>query len=247
MIEENLTVPETTESSGADISMETDMMTQTEQPGSPPPEPTKPIDFVHVDERIRRELSSSGLCMFVPKIDHQEDDALCAEIRTLQRRIREQICVNHYRKRKLLEVARGKLPAQEFYSLLNEIDKQIEVAFGKRVKVQKKKKKSVATSPSPVNSQSDSVPLVETRIKLLESFKSLVPPLSEFLSSSATASLFDLQQEEKVVQYARRVGNWLPIPEQPLNHVRLAKQASHPVFPSLDARDNMPFEQPSPL
>ncbi|PJF18026.1 hypothetical protein PSACC_02169 [Paramicrosporidium saccamoebae] len=238
LIEENLTVPETSENGGTGDSTPPDEISQ-EQSASPPPlETLKGINFVHVDERIRQELSQSGLCSFVPKVDYQEDDEICAEMRTLQRRLRNQVCLNHYRKRKLAELVRTKLPSQEFYTLLGEIDKQIEQAYSKRSRVQKqqkKKKVSVTTpSPSPVNTPMEPIPLVETRQKLLAAFSDIIPSQREFLASSAPAALFNAADEAKVLQYAHDSGNWLPIPEQSLHHVKLAKQPAHPVFPALE-------------
>jgi hypothetical protein len=240
LIEENLTVPETSlENGNGEIPSPTE---GEEHLNSPPPmETLKGINFVHVDERIRQELSQSGLCMFVPKIDYQEDDEICSEMRTLQRKLRQQVCLNHYRKRKLSGLIRNKLPAQEFYTLLADIDKQIEQAFSKRSKIQKQKKKKVSVtspSPSPVSSQQlEPIPLVETRQKLLVAFSDIIPTQRDFLTPTAPPSLFDAEDEAKVVQYAMESGNWLPIPDQPLNHVKLSKPPAHPVFPALAGRE----------
>jgi hypothetical protein len=250
LIEENLTVPETSENGGGGDSTPPDEISQEQSTSPSPLETLKGINFVHVDERIRQELSQSGLCSFVPKVDYQEDDEICAEMRTLQRKLRDQVCLNHYRKRKLAELVRTKLPSQEFYTLLSEIDKQIEQAYSKRSKVQKqqkKKKPSVATlSPSPVSTQMEPVPLVETRQKLLAAFSDIIPSQREFLASSAPAALFNAADEAKVLQYAHESGNWLPIPEQSLQHVKLAKQPAHPVFPALERQKQSERErQPS--
>lgn len=248
MIEENLTVPETADGGPEQSNCDADSP-QDSQMASPPPQEglhssttssspnNKIVDYVHVDERIRQELSQSGLCMFVPKVDYQEDDPICAEIRTLQRKLREQVCINHYRKRKLADMIRSKLPAQEFYSLLGEVDKQIEQTFSKRTKVTKKKKRGntpAPSSPAP-GTPVETLNLVETRRRLIEAFSSIVPSQKEFLSASPGGPLFDPSVEEKVVQFASESGHWLPIPEQPLTHVRLAAQAAQPVFPMLNS------------
>lgn len=246
MIEENLTVPEPSDHGGAEQSVG-----DTEGEVQPPSLPTagelaplKPVDYVHVDERIRQELSESGLCIFVPRVDYQEDDAICAELRTLQRRLREQVCLNHYRKRKLAELLSERLPAQEFYALLADIDRQLEQLFSRRLKVQKKKKRpsgpsggAPGPSPSPVSATPEVTNLVETRRRLIASFAHLMPSQREFLSvatsRSGGARLFDPEQEERVLEFARESGNWLPVPDLPLSHVKLSSPPAQPVFPAL--------------
>lgn len=156
LIEENLTVPESPDGEGSsgDTSMDASHSNSESTCATPLPDATFTkncaIDHVHVEERIKQELTHSGLCMFVPKIDYQEDDAICSEIRMLQKRLREQVCLNHYRKRKLLEVVRSKMAAQELYTLLSDVNKQIEASFAKRNKIQKKKKRPTAT---PISGQ----------------------------------------------------------------------------------------------
>jgi hypothetical protein len=97
-----------------------------------PPLPI-PSDYIQVDDRIRKDLAMIGFEEFSNVThDYQEDDQICAEIRNLQRQLQEQLAVNYYRKRKLSEIAKSKLPPQEFYSLLNDIDKQLEQVYLKR-------------------------------------------------------------------------------------------------------------------
>lgn len=232
---------------------------------SPPPShlqlPTSKLeilsesDFYHVEERIRRELAEAGLAMFVPSVDYQEDDPICMEMRTLQRRLSEQVCVNHYRKRRLAALVREKLPAQEFYNLLGEIDGQIQNNFAKKGKTasRKRPKKGNSTSssgsvpqitveyenPSSSTTMSglgDGISLVDTRYRLVEAFRDLVPPQFEFLSTS-NVSIFEPDAEERVLQYACEHGGWLPVPDNPIESLLQQQQRSakshgaHPAFP----------------
>lgn len=270
MIEENLTVPETTaatennvpdqpsagetEINGEGGTMSTSALSPSDAMMAAATTATvnvKSVDYVHVDERIRQELAQSGLCMFVPKLDYQEDDMICAEMRILQKQLREQVCLNRYRKRKLATIVREKLPAQEFYTLLSEIDKQIEQTFSKRVKnaLKNKKKKgsTLAASPSPSTVPSECLALVETRRRLVSSFAGLVPSQQEFLAASPSLGrLFDPPMEEKVLEYARDSGNWLPIPDQPVLYTRLAQHPAQPVFPSYKGKpETIVFETPT--
>jgi hypothetical protein len=198
-------------------------------------------DYVAVEDRIKRDLSDAGLRMFVPRVDFQEDDEICLEIRSLQRRLRDQVCLNHYRKRKLASLVRDRLAAQEFYQLLGDVDKQIEHAFSKRARGIKKKpgKRPAATVMTPSSGSamaspppaSTSVPLVDTRDRLLEAFADLIPSQAEFLTPPPAGPLFDEETEQRVLRFAQESGSWLPIPEHPLQHMKMLHTASHPVFP----------------
>lgn len=266
MIEENLTVPET--SASADSSSSTESVSPGELEGGGEASSSscvltdvtmamnvKNVDYVHVDERIRHELAQSGLCMFVPKLDYQEDDMICADIRALQKQLREQVCLNRYRKRKLAKIVREKLPAQEFYTLLNEIDKQIEQTFSKRVKnaLKNKKKKGLQLTASPSSSAvpTECLALVETRRRLVTAFAGLVPSQTEFLAAAPPQGrLFEPSMEEKVLEYARNSGNWLPIPDQPPPNARQTPAAAQAVFPSYKGTPSDPsivFETPTVL
>lgn len=282
MIEENLTVPETEGSSSSssgsssahasasdltsaalDDCVDSTGGKQGAGGGSSTPAPPTAtfMDHVPVDERIKQELAQAGLCMFVPQVDYQEDDEICAEIRVLQRRLCETVCLNHYRKRRLASAVRERLAAQEFYLLLGDVDKQIEQAFAKRAKGLKKRQQSQHKRHSGTPSSGSAaaatlspqaaaaLPLVDTRDRLLSAFADLIPSQMIHLSgplangcdagsimNDAADSLFSEQAEAEVLQYARQTGHWLPIPEQPLQYVRLAKTAAHPVFPVLAAQ-----------
>lgn len=215
----------------------------------------QPKDFVHVDERIRSELAAAGLAMFVPRKDHREDDEICAEMRKLQQMLREQVCINQYRKRRLVQYVRTTLPAQEFYTLLGEIDRQIDAAFARRIRVLKKRKKGPAgLLGTPSNSTSPSylepIMLAETRKKLMDAFVEIVPQHHEYVNQvTCPVDLFDHEEETRVIEFARSSGRWLPIPINPLEHVRLARTTAQPVFPTVttcaDGDSSIIFEVPS--
>lgn len=252
LIEENLTVPESPETDSSPGESSVDSGSQIESHCSTPISETaagchkaSAADYVHVDERIRQELTHSGLCMFVPKIDYQEDDSICCEIRSLQKRLREQVCLNHYRKRKLLQVIKEKMAAQEFYTLLGDVNRQIEVSYAKRNKVQKKRKRGTPApigsisgnaSPAPIIAANETLKLVETRNKLLVAFSGMILPHQEFLSFSRDP-LFSPNLEEEVLKYANEGGGWLPLP--PSNGTSQWSTAkgktanAHPVYPSI--------------
>ena len=110
-------------------------------------------DRIHLNERISKQLHELGL-KDMPTHDLQEDDPICAEMRACQSALRDHVFVNYWRKRKLAACIRKQLAAQEFYSLLLEIDKQIDAAFQRRLRANRKRKKShadnddIAATPS---------------------------------------------------------------------------------------------------
>lgn len=244
LIDEEL--PETQE----DVEMEGPEEEEAGRDSSPSPEddqmfvPSR-IDYVHLDERLRHELAASGIEEFANcSIDFQEDDAICTELRQLQRQLQEQVAVNYYRKRKLSDLAKAKLPAQEFYSLLSDLDKQLEQVFLKRSKSGKKKKKTSGGSggggtdtPLSTTVPTEAVRMLENRAKLMVAFEPYIPKLSQFLASE-DAHIVDKTDESNIVKIAQETGNWLPIP----SHHEGAQQAitteftrslpvSQPVFP----------------
>lgn len=221
-------------------------------------------DFYNIEERIRKELTEAGLTTFVPTFDYQEDDGICAEMRILQRRLRQQVCLNHYRKRKLAALIKDRLPAQEFYNLLGEVDDQIEVSFAKKGKAASRKRpKKGSTSSggggsggsvtigehnnSPMGSAEGSS-LVETRYRLLEAFKGLIPGPTEFWATS-NESLFDPTEEERVLQYARDHTAWIPIPDDPIQTLQSwscnkGDGGAHPAFPKLSQSTVLDCDEP---
>ena len=107
------------------------------------------------------------------------------------------------------------LAAQEFYSLLLEIDKQIDAAFQRRLRANRKRKKShgenddLAATPS-----ADTVRLVENREKLVEAFKQVFPDLYHVLLPPPT-KIIDPEMEKKVLEQAKKDGRFLPLPQLP--------------------------------
>lgn len=197
-----------------------------------------------LDDRIRTSLVELGFTDLTVARDYMEDDEICVEIRSVQRQLREHICVNQYRKRRLAEFIRTKLASQEFYALIGDIDKQIDGFFQRRIKSSKKKKKTVATTATGAattqtesGSQSCDVPAeaqqcLDNRQRLLSAFADVVPPRIEAWRPRDLVD-FDLQVEEDIVQQAKRSSSWMPLPTIPLKYPLSSCQ---PAFPN--ARPN---------
>ncbi|ORX97257.1 hypothetical protein K493DRAFT_281372 [Basidiobolus meristosporus CBS 931.73] len=113
---------------------------------SPVSSPTKHHELVDIDERLRRDLRHLGI-LADEDIDSNahEDNEICTTLRSLQSRLREQISVNELRKEQLEQVVHEHTAYQEYLQILNELDKQIEQAYIKRVKSLKSKKKKISS------------------------------------------------------------------------------------------------------
>ena len=200
--------------------------------------PTPSTAYTHLDERLRQDLAASGFDEFANcAVDYQEDDAICTELRSLQRQLQEQVAVNYYRKRKLSDIAKTKLAAQEFYSLLGDLDKQLEQVYLKRNKSGKKKKKSSSSSANNPEAAAvvppETVRLLENRAKLLSAFAAYIPKRHDFLASEE-APLISPEEEVHVIELAKQTGSWLPLPgslENISTEFSRPMPQTQPVFP----------------
>ena len=164
-------------------------------------------------------------------------------MRSVQRQLREQIVINQYRKKRLAEFIRTKLASQEFYSLIGDLDKQVDGIFLRRIK-NAKKKKTAPTSKVPITTDSisslstilsstneipsEALQCLENRHKLLDNFVEIVPGRIESLCPAKLID-FDPKIEEEILESARKTSKWLPLPDiqlkQPLS-------LSQPAFPN---------------
>lgn len=230
LMDEDLPLPETCNSVGAEEAV------VIEQESSLGGQQTS--EFVHLDDRLRHELASIGVEEFANvTTDLMEDDQICVEMRNLQRQLRERVALNYYRKLKLCELAKEKLPAQEFYSLLSDLDKQLEQIYLRRTRSGKKKKKTTSAAvstgnPEPQVAPADAVRLLENRAKLLNAFQTYIPPLCKHLASE-NGKLISKEDESSVLELALQTGGWLPLPQLESQSTEFARPLpdAHPIFP----------------
>lgn len=190
---------------------------------------------VPLDDRLRNSLGELGFTDLTSSRDYQENDEICVEMRSIQRQLREQIVINQYRKKRLAEFIRTKLASQEFYSLIGDLDKQVDGIFQKRIK-NAKKKKSVASSKTTIDQSAstgneiapEALQCLENRRKLLDAFAEIVPSRVDSLCPENQVG-FDESVEKGILETAKRTSKWLPLPEiilkQPLT-------SSQPAFPN---------------
>ncbi|OZJ01705.1 hypothetical protein BZG36_05267 [Bifiguratus adelaidae] len=106
------------------------------------------VDTSTFEDRLRRELQFIGL-IGEEDIDwkSREDDEVCAEIRRLQKKLKQQVEENDVRKLKLLKVVDLHLSYQEYHKILDQLDSQIEQSYMKRFRAPKSKKRKVIPAP----------------------------------------------------------------------------------------------------
>ena len=191
-----------------------------------------------VNDRIRQQLSKLGFADLSVAQSFDEDDEICVEMRLVQRQLRHQIALNQYRKRRLAEFIRSQLAAQEFYSLLEDIERQIDGIFQKRMKATKGSRKkakmgnvasdAAADAPSMPPPPAEAWQCLENRSKLLESFKALLPSRGETICPVDRVD-FDPEIEQEIAEVSKSsLEKWLPLPDMPL---RQPLQLPQPAFP----------------
>ncbi|KAJ4397298.1 Transcriptional regulator [Gnomoniopsis smithogilvyi] len=110
------------------------------------------LDYTQSEERIKQELRHIG---FLPDptsdqpqpeearadYDGAFDDEVAARLRLLQDRLRDQMLINAARKAKLSELVRERMAFQEYTTILEDLDSQVQAAYLKRTRTMGKTKK----------------------------------------------------------------------------------------------------------
>lgn len=126
-------------------------------------------DFYSMEERLKRELKYIGIFMNLPStsgekprkgnvvdsedwILNREDDEICFEIRSLQEELKGAVVRNRRRKKALLPILKEHLAYQEYCTIAEDLDKQVDQAYIKRLKAKSKKKKTI-TEPTSTPQQ----------------------------------------------------------------------------------------------
>jgi transcriptional adapter 3 len=104
------------------------------------------LDYQQVDERIRQEMRHMG---FLPlegsaegDYDGHFDDEVAARLRLLQDRLKEQILINGAHKARLTELVKERMAHQEYQTILEDLDSQVQAAYLKRTRTMGKSKKT---------------------------------------------------------------------------------------------------------
>ncbi|RPB25255.1 hypothetical protein L211DRAFT_848121 [Terfezia boudieri ATCC MYA-4762] len=110
-------------------------------------------NFTAIEEAMKRELKYFGLWEpneQEPNWDEQQDDEVSARLRALQKELRKQSILNGARKARLTSMLSDQLAYQEYATILEDLDKQVEQAYTKRTRNFKPKKKKVVPNGAGV-------------------------------------------------------------------------------------------------
>ncbi|WYZ44275.1 hypothetical protein EsH8_VII_000711 [Colletotrichum jinshuiense] len=104
------------------------------------------LEYTQVDERIKQELRHIGFLPqdgnFEGEYDGAFDDEVAARLRLLQGRLREQMLINGARKSRLTELVKERMAHQEYQTILEDLDTQVQAAYLKRTRTMGKSKKN---------------------------------------------------------------------------------------------------------
>ncbi|KAG8533875.1 uncharacterized protein KY384_001616 [Bacidia gigantensis] len=97
-----------------------------------------------IDERLKTELRHIGILPpdEEPNFDAHEDDEVAERLRWLQDRLKKVSVMNGARKRRVLELAEEQLAYQEYSTILEDLDSQVQQAYLKRARTAGKSKKN---------------------------------------------------------------------------------------------------------
>ncbi|PWW75076.1 hypothetical protein C7212DRAFT_206372 [Tuber magnatum] len=162
--------------------------------------PVGKSDYQTLEERIQREMAYIGLLgpNTEPDWKSREDDDVSARLRMLQAQLRDQSALNGARKARIAKILKDQLAYQEYATILDDLDKQVEQAYSKRTRNMKatKKKKMV---PNGVGVAQARVGIGEAARTLMERRKkwmdSIGPVFEEGLMRLPKGSIFgDLEE-----------------------------------------------------
>lgn len=201
------------------------------------------LDYSDLEQRLRRELKYVGVYMNVQQIlkekresllkkgnvsdafklkdefqedwiSGKEDDEICKEIRSLQKSLVEINRKNNKRKTTVIPIVEEQIAWQEYLSILEDLDKQIDQLYIKRMRVPKKQKKranaQVQLTPSLQLAQlaqlaqqlalnSGLKSLLDKRLRWIEKIGPLFKPV-ELMRRVPSESIFkdvDLEKDEE--------------------------------------------------
>lgn len=106
--------------------------------------PSTKLDHLQIDERLKAELRYIGLLSpdAEPDYDAHYDDEVAERLRVLQAELKRVSVVNGARKARILELANERMAYQEYSTILEDLDSQVQQAYLKRTRTLGKGKKN---------------------------------------------------------------------------------------------------------
>ncbi|AMD19020.1 HBR119Wp [Eremothecium sinecaudum] len=168
--------------------------------------PPVSLDYPTFEERLKRELRYVGIMSLAKDengiddpdwLNRREDDEISAELRELQNTLRQVTKRNEQRKTILVPLVEKQLAWQEYMSILDDLDKQVDQAYIKRIRVPKNKKKKHPTTACASNPNSTSQAAIQAAHQQAanSSLKSLLDKRQRWISN--IGALFDKPEKMK--------------------------------------------------
>ncbi|KKK15007.1 hypothetical protein P175DRAFT_0530400 [Aspergillus ochraceoroseus IBT 24754] len=113
--------------------------------------PAAKLDHSQLDERLKAELRHVGFLGADdnPDYDAHYDDDIAQRLRLLQSELKKQMILNSARKSRLLEIARERMAYQEYMTIHDDLDSQVQQAYLKRTRTLGKSKKGSQAKHRP--------------------------------------------------------------------------------------------------
>lgn len=113
--------------------------------------PAAKLDHAQLDERLKAELRHVGFFGpdDTPDYDAHYDDDIAQRLRLLQSELKKQMIINNARKTRLLDVARERMAHQEYTTIHDDLDSQVQQAYLKRTRTLGKSKKGAQAKQRP--------------------------------------------------------------------------------------------------
>lgn len=106
------------------------------QPGWKAPPPPSRTDYATLEDRMMMELKHYGMISDTDETqaayDLHFDDEVAARLRLLQNELRKQSIINGARKQRLLELTEERMAQQEYNTIADDLDNQLNAAYLKR-------------------------------------------------------------------------------------------------------------------
>ncbi|RAH70645.1 histone acetyltransferase NGG1 [Aspergillus aculeatinus CBS 121060] len=113
--------------------------------------PAAKLDHAQLDERLKAELRHVGFLGAEdnPDYDAHYDDDIAQRLRLLQSELKKQMIINSARKTRLLDIARERMAHQEYMTIHDDLDSQVQQAYLKRTRTLGKSKKGSQAKHRP--------------------------------------------------------------------------------------------------
>lgn len=184
------------------------------------------MDWTTADERVKAELRHIGFLPedAEPDYDGHHDDEVAARLRYLQDELQRVSVVNGARKARILEVAQERMAQQEWSTIADDLDNQLNQAYQKRHRNISKGKKVLKRPGGPgggshaaINGIGNSKPGVGEPIRSLmerrSQWNTVLGPLVDFgRTEIPEGTIFDVESMQRLM--ANESQSWSEAQEQ---------------------------------